>query len=100
MPWCLLIIPGDPFCQRVGTPQLRLLTGLNVLAMAHFITPEAAMEKENRVFWRVKAQDEMNFADSAVEPDRAAYHRQRAMEFRGFADQANPPDIPLDSDVQ
>jgi hypothetical protein len=100
MPWCLLIIPGDPFCQRVGTPHSRLLTGLNVLAMAHNITPEAAMEKENRVFWRVKAQDEMNFADSAVEPDRTAYHRKRAIKFLGFADQAVPPDILLDTDVQ
>jgi hypothetical protein len=100
MPCCLVIIPGDPFYQRAGSPQLRLLTGPNVFATAHNITPEAAMEKENKVFWRVKAQDELGLAASATEPDDAAYHRRRAIEFQGFADQAIPPDIPLDYDVQ
>jgi hypothetical protein len=53
------------------------------------------MDKENKVFWRVKMQDELDLAASELDPAKAAAHRQRAAEFKSLADQDCPPDAPL-----
>jgi hypothetical protein len=60
---------------------------------------EIAAEKENRVFWRVKMQDELDLAASATDPADAVSHRNRAREFEDFANQESPPDPPLDPDL-
>jgi hypothetical protein len=57
-----------------------------------------AVEKANRVLWRVKAQDELDLAAVATEPDKIAFHRQRATDFQCLADQECPPDVTLDPD--
>jgi hypothetical protein len=56
------------------------------------------MEKENRVLWRVKMQDELDLAASTADFQRSAYHRRRASEVQRFADQDSPADTPLDPD--
>jgi len=56
------------------------------------------VEKENRVFWRVKMRDELDLAESATDLNEAVAHRNRARKFEDFANQESPPDPPLDPD--
>jgi hypothetical protein len=58
-----------------------------------------ALEKANRVLWRVKMQDELDLAATATDPEEAARHRQRASELKHLADQDDPPDTPLDPNL-